>query len=293
MLTTSTFGPLPANALTNNVVVLDGTLAVGGFTYASGSVDVGAVDLTNPNATSLITIDPQSILSPETVGNFTALGADAFFIDANAHGVARLYRTDGTALGTTLLTTGPNFSSLVAENNAVDGQRVFLTQTTSTNHGELLAIGTADPAPTVLYDFGAGTTVASITNAANTLFIVTDDAGTRTLWSDDGSNVAPTAVMAFSSARLRRLRWPATVPRASFSRWARNCGSPRPVPRRNSAASRRSAARSSPMAAPSISWPMTARITCSCGPPTAPPAERRCSPSSIRAVMPIPRTSLI
>jgi hypothetical protein len=31
----------------------------------------------------------------------------------------------------------------------VDGNRVFLTQTTSADHGELLAIGTAEAAPTL------------------------------------------------------------------------------------------------------------------------------------------------
>jgi hypothetical protein len=63
LLVTAPFGPLPANTLTNNVVILDGTLAVGGFTYADQNVVVGAVDLTNPNPTALVTIEPQSFLS--------------------------------------------------------------------------------------------------------------------------------------------------------------------------------------------------------------------------------------
>ena len=192
------FAPLPTDTLTSHIAFLNPFEAVGGFTYNTGTVTVGVVNLLNPDPQLLLQIAPQSLLAPETVSGFTAVDGQAFFVDANAKGVARLYRTDGTVGGTTLITSAPTFANLTTETNATTGHRVFLSEVTAANHGELLAIGTADAAPQLINDFGAGTTIQSITNAGNTLFIDTGDSGgTQSLWQSDGSNAAPTLIETF------------------------------------------------------------------------------------------------
>ncbi len=205
------FGPLPADTASNHIAFLTATTLVGGFTYANNTVTVGYADLINGAPTPLLINLTQNPAGVETATGFTSLGGVAFFVDANSLGVANLYRTDGTTPGTIKLTSAAGFANLTSETNAAAVTRIFLskatTSTPSTSDGVLLSIGAADATPSIIFDFGVGTAVDSITNAAGLLFMVVRNAnGTRSIWTDDGSAAPPVLIGTVGTAAVSQIQ---------------------------------------------------------------------------------------
>ena len=142
-----------------------------------------------------------SVLLPGAAPNFAAsIGSEVLFSTSFRSTVdfGNLYRTDGTVLGTSLVTTVPNAVSTAVYLTSV-GSQVFFVANTNPGHGRELWISDGTAVGTMeVKDIRSGLSSSSpgqLTGVGSTLYFTAND-GTNgiELWRSDGTELGTTMV---------------------------------------------------------------------------------------------------